>query len=200
MHRLSYKFIQEFRVLVFNYRIMTVSELKEKEYDSYTAAYIRKVPGGEFHVELEKSKNRVIAFLLSIPTAKWKSRYAEGKWTIKEIVQHMIDVERVFAYRALRFARNDKTALPGFEVDDYVPPSKANDRPVEDLIQDFKAARTSTQILFKSFPKEMLKNMGTASGSEISVRAAGFKLIGHDIHHCRVMQNRYLSSRLAIGF
>lgn len=171
---------------------MTIQDLSKNEYDEYTSYYMDLVPKGDFHEELEKSKQKVIAFFQSIPTEKHHYRYAEKKWTVKDILQHMIDVERIFAYRALRFARKETVALPGFEVDDYAATAEANHRNMNDLIEDFRIARTGTQLLFKSFTPEMLLQKGIASDNIISVRAAGFKLIGHDRHHCGVIEERYL--------
>jgi uncharacterized damage-inducible protein DinB len=123
---------------------------------------------------------------------KFDYRYAEGKWTIKDIIQHVIDTERIFAYRALRISRNDITPLPGFEENDYVENTKANERGIQDLLAEFSAVRYATLFLFKSFSEEQLKRIGTASGTAISVRAIGFIIIGHQKHHQNVFQERYL--------
>ena len=171
---------------------MNIKDLSRAEYDEYTSYYMDLVPPGNFHEELEKSKLNVITFFQAIPPEKQHYQYAENKWTIKDILQHMIDVERIFAYRALRFAREETVALPGFEVDDYANVAEANQRSMADLIEDFRFARTSTQALFKSFTPKMLEQKGIASENIISVRAAGFKLIGHDMHHCKVISERYL--------
>ena len=104
----------------------------------------------------------------------------------------MIDTERIFAYRALRISRNDTTPLPGFEENDYVENTKANERGIQDLLAEFSAVRYATLFLFKSFSEEQLKRMGTASGTVISVRAIGFIIIGHQKHHQNVFQERYL--------
>lgn len=171
---------------------MTASEIKMTECDAYTWEYIKQVPEGDFHSEMDKSRLNVMAFLRNIPAEKLDHRYSEGKWTIKDMLQHMIDVERVFAYRALRFARNDTTELPGFEVDDYAVAARPNQRMFEDLLEEFETARKSTQLLFRSFDNDCLTRGGVASGSWITVRAAGFKLIGHDLHHCYMIQKHYL--------
>jgi len=120
-------------------------------------------------------------------------RYADGKWTIKEIIQHLMDAERIFTYRALRIARKDQTPLPGFEQDDYVLPSQANKRSMEDLLNEFKAIKMATVSLYDSFSEEMLMELGTASNNPISVRAIGFIIMGHEIHHCDVIKDRYLN-------
>ena len=123
---------------------------------------------------------------------KFDYRYAEGKWTIKDILQHLVDAERVFAYRALCFARNDKTELPGFEEDDYVIEANANKRSIQDLLTELLIVRQSSLALFKSFNDEQLMRIGTASNNPMSVRALGFIIIGHQNHHQRVFEERYL--------
>ena len=105
-----------------------------------------------------------------------------------------MDAERIFAYRALRIARQDQTPLPGFEQNDYVQPSQANERSLDDLINEFKAIRASTVALFNSFTDKMLLAKGTASNSPVSVRAIGFIIMGHEIHHCQVIKERYLNA------
>lgn len=117
--------------------------------------------------------------------------YAEGKWTIKDILQHTADGERVFAYRALRIARNDKTPLPGFEENDYVNETTVNAMTVEELITELENLRTTTIDLFKSFDDSMLMRSGVCSNSEISVLALGFVIAGHFIHHVKVIRNKY---------
>ena len=151
---------------------MTTSNLSPEEYNPYYAI--------------------TEAFLNAIPKDKLEYRYAEGKWTVKEIIQHIIDTERIFAYRALRVARNDKTALPGFEENDYALTGNANARTLESLLAEYKAVRQATIALFNSFSDDMLKHIGTASNSPISARAIGFIIIGHEAHHCNVIKERYL--------
>jgi uncharacterized damage-inducible protein DinB len=123
---------------------------------------------------------------------KFDYRYAEGKWTIKEIIQHIIDTERIFSYRALRISRNDKTPLPGFEENDYVDNTDANKRGLQELLTELSAVRHATLLLFKSFSEEQLARIGIASENEISVRAIGFIIIGHQKHHQKVFEERYL--------
>lgn len=171
---------------------MIVSTLLPQEYDEITAYYLGLVPEGELIDLMKKHREFCTEFFKNIPEDKWAYRYAPDKWTIQEVLQHMIDVERIFAYRALRFARNDQTSLPGFEVNDYVPPSKAHQRSPEDMIQEYYFLKGANILLFKGFDSEMLLRQGTASGFEISVRAIGFKLIGHEIHHMKIIVERYL--------
>ncbi|MFC5195167.1 DinB family protein [Bizionia hallyeonensis] len=171
---------------------MFVKEIPDSEYASFYANYIKK--GGELSllVGLEYGMAATKAFFESIPEDKLEYRYAEGKWTVKEILQHLIDTEHVFVYRALRFARQDKTPLPGFEQDDYVLASVANRRTRAQLLNDYLDLRESTIALFSSFSKKMLEQIGVASNAEMSVRAIGFVLIGQEKHHIDIIKERYL--------
>lgn len=172
---------------------MKPSDLKLEEFAGHFATYINQV-FSEYTLieELEISVHRLIKFVQNIPLDKFDYRYAEGKWTIKDIIQHLIDTERIFAYRALRFARNDKTKLSGFEENDYVDEANAAKRSIQDLLTELAVVRQATLSLFKSFLNEELLRMGTASNNPISVRALGFVIIGHQNHHQRVFQERYL--------
>jgi hypothetical protein len=123
---------------------------------------------------------------------KFDFRYAEGKWTIKEIIQHVIDTERIFSYRALRISRNDKTPLPGFDENEYVINTDANNRHLQSLLTELSLVRQSTIALFKSFTPMQLERLGVASNNDISVRAIGFILIGHQKHHQKIFMERYL--------
>ncbi len=171
---------------------MKHNELNSNEYLPFYAGYINKSGAHHLLNGLEISKYNMISFLLSIPENKLEYQYAQGKWTIKEIVQHLIDAERVFSYRALRFARNDATALPGFDENIYVPSSKANQKSISALVEDYKSARNNTISLFNSFDDEMFLRIGIASGGNMSVRALGFVILGHQNHHISVIQERYL--------
>lgn len=119
-------------------------------------------------------------------------RYAPGKWTGKDILQHVIDTERIMTYRAMRFARNDKTALPGFDEDPFAHSAQANRRTLADLYDEFASVRQATIWLFKSVDDEMLVRSGTASNQTISVLALGFVVVGHARHHAAILQERYL--------
>ncbi len=117
--------------------------------------------------------------------------YAPGKWTIKNIIQHVIDTERVMSYRALRFARRDATPLPGFDEDYFAAHSKADSRTLNDLLEEFSIVRKSSIVLFKSFNDEMLKQTGISSNRTISVLALGFMIAGHQLHHLNVIRKNY---------
>lgn len=174
---------------------MNSTQLLPDEYASYYQTYIDAV-GGEADLldEMEISMHRTIKFVQDIPMDKFDYRYAEGKWTIKEILQHLIDAERIFAYRALRFSRSDATPLPGFDENKYadVVNPVANKRHLKDLLTEFTAVRHATITLFKSFTEEDLQKKGIASENAMSVRALGFVTIGHQNHHMKVFRERYL--------
>jgi hypothetical protein len=171
---------------------MNSNQLPVNEYASFYATYIKAIENVELIEELEISLHDFIKFVQNIPMDKFDFRYAEGKWTIKDIIQHLIDAERVFSYRALRISRNDKTPLPGFEENDYVDNTNANGRSIQDLLTEFSAVRHSSLLLFKSFSDEQLTRIGIASGQDVSVRAIGFIIIGHQKHHQKVFAERYL--------
>ena len=172
---------------------MKPSQLLPTEFAPFYATYINQV-SEEYTLEeeLEISLHRLIKFVQDIPMDKFDYRYAEGKWTIKDILQHLIDAERIFAYRALRFARNDKTDLPGFEENDYADEANANERNIMSLLTELSAVRQATLLLFKTFSEVQFMQQGTANKNPISVRALGFVIIGHQNHHQRVFQERYL--------
>lgn len=172
---------------------MKATDLKTDEYAGFYSNYINQV-SEEYTLteELEISVHRLVKFVREIPMDKFDYRYAEGKWTIKDILLHIIDAERIFAYRALRFARNDKTELPGFEENSYVDGAHANSRSIQDLLSELLVVRQSTLAMFKSFSEEALLRRGIASNNTMSVRALGFTIIGHQNHHQRIFQERYL--------
>ena len=171
---------------------MKASQLQSNEYSSYYGNYIEQAGDLELVKGLEDNLKSIQSFYTSISEKKYNYSYDEGKWTVKEILQHLIDAERVFAYRALRIARNDKVNLLGFSQDDFVLTSHANLRTKVDLIEEFVSVRKSTISLFRSFRNEMLLEVGKASDSPVSVRAIGFIIIGHEIHHTKIIRERYL--------
>lgn len=171
---------------------MNSNQLKEDEYSSFYKNYITIL--GEINLleVLNNSLENLINTLKNLPEEKLQYRYEEGKWTIKELIQHIIDAERVLSYRALRFARNDATNLQGFDEDWYVKNSNGNDRDFDELLNEFSLVRKATILLFKSFSNEMLTNTGSANGSVVSVRALGFIIAGHQIHHLNIIKEKYL--------
>ncbi len=172
---------------------MDSNQLPVSEYAKFYAAYIQAVENTSLIEELEISLHDFIHFVRNIPLGKYDFKYAEGKWTIKDIIQHLIDSERIFSYRALRISRNDKTPLPSFDENSYVKNAEANFRSIQDLLTEFSSVRYATLYLFKSFSQEQLKLNGVASENLISVRALGFIIIGHQKHHQKVFIERYLS-------
>jgi uncharacterized damage-inducible protein DinB len=171
---------------------MNSNQLPVNEYSEFNATYIKALDNVNLIEELEISLHDFIKFVQNIPMDKFDYRYAEGKWTIKDIIQHIIDAERIFAYRALRISRNDQTQLAGFEENAYVENTNANARSIQTLLTEFSAVRHSNLLLFKSFSEEQLTRLGVASNHTVSVRALGFLIIGHQKHHQKVFLERYL--------
>jgi len=170
-----------------------IAKPEAPEYAPYTIIYIGLLPDdGCILKHLQDNLTITNNFLRELPEDKLSYRYADGKWTIKEILAHLIDDERIYCYRALRFARNDKTELPGFEQDEYARESGANERSLEDLLTEFSIVRAATLALFASFPDEVLTRAGMASGNIMSVRAAAYHIAGHELRHMNIIKERYL--------
>lgn len=171
---------------------MNAKQIEKSEYHPYYQAYIDKSSSGNVIYGLEQNLKIMLAFYKTIPKSLHNYAYADGKWSIKDIILHINDTERIFAYRALRIARGDQTDLAGFEQDDYVISGNAALRSMESLVEDYMTIRKASITLFKGFgPKEMIRT-GSASGSKISVRAIGHILTGHENHHSQVIKSRYL--------
>lgn len=171
---------------------MKPSQLNKSEFAPYFNTYISLVDEMDTVKALKKSKKHVLKLMKNLPKEKQEFCYAEGKWTIKEILLHLIDNERIFINRALRFSRNDTTSLPGYEHNEYVENSNANNRKFKDLLKEYKTQRNCSIQFFKGLDEEMLQKIGTAGGNKISVRAIAYILAGHDLHHCSVIEERYL--------
>ena len=154
--------------------------------------YISKVKEDDLMTGLKNSTNGLFDLLRSIPPEKHDHRYAEGKWTIKEVLQHMIDGERVFTYRALRFARKDDTPLPGFDENLFAQTAKIDKRNWSDLVEEFAAVRKASEMMFASFDDEQLDSSGVASERPIYVLGIGFIVAGHVNHHCQIIKEKYL--------
>ena len=170
-----------------------IEKPEEGEYAPYAIMYIGLLPDDGLVLEhLRDNVKTTTEFILSLPEEKLSHRYAEGKWTVKEILAHVVDDERIYAYRALRFARNDRTELPGFEQDDYALHSGANERDVKDILKEFAAVRRATIALFEGLGDEALKRSGVASGNVMSVRAAAYHIAGHELRHVQIIRERYL--------
>lgn len=162
------------------------------EYNPYYETYVGKVGEGNILSVLEQQEAEMVSFYESIPADRWEYRYAEGKWTQKEVLLHIIDAERVFSYRALRVGRADTTPLPGFNQDPYVETSGANDRTPASLIAEYRAVRQATLALFKNLPDSAWAQLGTASDSPVSALALAYIIAGHEIHHSFITKERYL--------
>lgn len=168
-------------------------EFSENEFAPFYANYVTIANNHLSIIDgLIQQSTLVVEFFKTIPRDKLNYRYSEGKWTVKDIFLHLIDTERIFAYRALRIARNDKTDLPGFEENDYVIEALAGERSTSSLIEEYKMVRNSTICLFKSFSSEQMKRLGIASNSSVSVRALGVIIQGHEKHHLDIIKERYL--------
>jgi len=154
--------------------------------------YIARVKENDLMTAFVNGTSLFIEFLKKIPVEKRDYRYAEGKWTIKEVLQHVIDGERVFTYRALRFARKDETPLPGFDETLFAENSKADKRNWDELVEEFKAVRKSSELLFSSFDEEQLDASGIANNNSNYVLGIGYILVGHSLHHMKVIKERYL--------
>jgi uncharacterized damage-inducible protein DinB len=165
----------------------------EGEYPPYADIYIGLLPDdGLVLKHMDENVKATRDLILAVPEERLAFRYAEGKWTIKEILAHVIDDERIYAYRALRFARNDETELPGFEQDAYALQSGANARTVESLLEEFAAVRRATIALFDSFDDDALARSGVADGKRTTVRALAYHLAGHELRHTNIIKERYL--------
>src|SRR5688572_1422249 len=159
---------------------------------SFYHNYINLVAENEISDAFEKQSAALFRFLETIPAEKHDHRYAEGKWTIKEILQHLIDAERVFVYRALRFGRKDATPLPGFDENLFAANAKADKRSWDKLIEELKAVRRSSELLFQSFDADQLQSDGISSNSPNYVLAIGYIIVGHAMHHQKIIKERYL--------
>ncbi len=156
--------------------------------------YISKVTYTDLLVGLAAVQQETQALLGALTEEQANFRYAPEKWSIKELVLHLADSERIFAYRALRFARQDKTDLPGFDENTYVPVSEAEKRSMESLLREYQAVRQATIALFENFTEEMLNSNGTANDKIMTVRALGYAILGHEVHHVEVIKSRYLTA------
>jgi hypothetical protein len=171
---------------------MKVQDISPSEYNPYFQGYISKVGDVSLLEGLQEGLRVTEGFFSSIPEDRQMYRYAEGKWTPKEILLHLIDSERMFCFRALSFARSENTDLPGFDEDEFATNSMANQRSMGNLIEEYVSVRKATITLFSSFSKEILRRQGRANKSELSVRASGFLICGHEIHHRTIISERYL--------
>jgi hypothetical protein len=169
------------------------------EYAPYYAGYVAAVPDGDLLALLERQGAETVALLRSLTESEGAYRYAPDKWSVKEMIGHVIDAERVFTYRALRIARGDRTPMPGFDQDLWVRGSNAARRPLADLAAELEALRAASVALFRGLDDESLAQRGVASNFEVSARALAWIVAGHERHHRRVLHDRYLPERVKGG-
>jgi hypothetical protein len=161
-------------------------------HSAYFQKYIDQVPEDNLQMAFQNQLTVITDFFHSITEEKSNYAYAPGKWTIKELLQHITDTERIFAYRGLCIARNEKTNLPGFDENEYAAASNAGNRSWKDLTEEFLVVRKSTVTLFNSFTPEVLNNSGTSNNSPLMVNSVGFIVVGHVYHHIKIFKERYL--------
>lgn len=162
------------------------------EYAPYYGRYVSLVPEGDIAATLSGQVDSTLKLLRGIDEAKAGWRYAPDKWSIKELVGHVIDAERIFAYRALCIARGDRTPLPGFEQDDYVNNGVFDACRMDELVQEFELVRRANLLMFRHLNDEAWRRRGIASDAEVSVRALAFIIAGHERHHMEILRTRYL--------
>jgi hypothetical protein len=154
--------------------------------------YIKQVPHSDLMKALRELGDAFIAQMEAIPSSRYDFAYAEGKWTLKELFQHVIDTERILVFRALCIARKEAQSLPGFEEKDYAANSKAGNRKWSDMIEEFRVLRKSSEYMFASFDEEQLEHSGIANNSPLYVLGLGFIVAGHCQHHLNIVKERYL--------
>ena len=162
------------------------------EYAAFYAGYIARVPDGDLVGALEANLEEFVRTIGAVAEVRGGFAYAPGKWTLKEVIGHVIDGERVFSYRAMRIARGDDTPLPGFDEQAWVPQSGANDRTIADLLAELRAVRAATIALLRHLPADSVTRRGTASGNGVTVRALAWIIAGHPMHHLSILRERYL--------
>jgi hypothetical protein len=175
-------------------RLSDMTGLSNDAFAPYYERYIRLAPAGKPADILKEQQQQLIHFLNNLDETKADYRYAAEKWSIKEIAGHLIDVERIFCYRALCFARNDKTALPGFDEDEYVKAAQFDKRSWTDLIDEFTIVRQSSIALFSRFNAGEWRRRGTANGVRLPVLDIPSIIAGHARHHQQIIEQRYLVS------
>jgi uncharacterized damage-inducible protein DinB len=165
----------------------------DKEFQANEPMFAKLIPDDGLLLKyLMTNLETTKVFILSLPGNKLMYRYAEGKWTIKEVIMHLIDMERIYTYRALRFARNDQTVLPGFDSDQYISFSGANDRYISGLLDELAAVRHSTIKLLNGLTDDALLRSGIMNGNPVSVGALMYHIAGHELHHINIIKERYL--------
>lgn len=168
-----------------------MSKPSPEKYPAYVQEYINQVPEDNLDPAFKNQAAIIEQFLTGITEEKSMYSYAPGKWTIKEMLLHITDAERIFSYRALCFARKEKTSLPGFEEDEYAANSNANERSWKSIVEEFFAVRKATELLFNSFSEATMQIVGNANNKPTSVASIGFIALGHFYHHKKILEERY---------
>ena len=162
------------------------------EYPPYFETYLKRLPDTDILALLAEQVEKLASLFENMAEADAEKGYAEGKWSLKELLQHMLDTERIMAYRALCFSRKEETMLPGFDEDNYAANSDANRRALADILAEYRLQRQSTIALFKSFSPEMLMRVGKANNAQHNVRSIVWVIAAHENHHLGIIQTRYL--------
>ena len=163
----------------------------DTEYAPYYGTYIKKAPPGDLFATFERQSRAVASLPSLLDESGEMARYAPGKWSVRELIGHLVDAERVFGYRAFCISRGDKAALPSFDEDHYVAAAGEHERPLSEIAADFVAMRTVNLRLFRTLGPEQWARMGTASQNPVSVRAIAYMMAGHVEHHATVLRERY---------
>lgn len=164
------------------------------EFQKYIQRYLDLIPSANWIEEMKVSGSQTLDIYRKLYDDQSNFAYAEGKWTLKELLQHLIDAERIFAYRALRFSRKDKTELPGWDEEMYATHYFSAERSLESLVDEFETVRKSSVIFFENLNRSQLSETGIANGNEISVETIGKLVVGHNIHHLNIINERYLQN------
>ncbi|MGG3468632.1 DinB family protein [Neobacillus pocheonensis] len=167
---------------------------QESEYPEYYVPYVNSVPEGDLLTHLKENLTKITELFENISEEDADFRYASGKWSIREVLGHMTDTERIMSYRLLRIGRGDQTALAGFEENDYVAASQINRLPVKNILDDFVATRKATITLIENMPEGAWANVGNANNTEVTARAVAYIIAGHEIHHRKIINDRYLAA------
>jgi len=162
------------------------------EYPAYYGSYINLVPAGSLNEILSRQLEDTVTLLTGITEAQENFQYAPGKWTVKEVIGHITDTERIMSYRLLRISRGDQTPLAGYDDEEYVKEASFHSRSMSDLLEDFAAVRRSTIALLHGLPEGVWNRKGFANGGEISVNALAYIIAGHELHHIKLLKERYL--------
>ena len=172
---------------------LTIKRPLQNEFPAYYLPYVNQVPeNAEIIQTLEEQNSEIRTLFTEIDDTRAEEAYAEGKWTIKELLQHMLDSERIFAYRALCIARGEQASLPGFDENMYAENSMANERQLKDILEEYDLLRRSNLCMFRSFDSTILDNVGTANSKQITLRGLIYVIAGHERHHINILKERYL--------